>query len=142
MAVKKTFEFFFAPLLKKFFQDMGRDPNNLEMILIRQKAGQQLKDSQKIIQFPQKRSFAEEIEAMKKSGDLADVNNLKKNDNVLRREMFRDSNLNKDKSIMGQIDERMNNINKASKGKIRVNGTESMIINGYLKLSNWAQRTR
>jgi recombination DNA repair RAD52 pathway protein len=115
MAVKKTLQFFLQPLLKKFFQDMGRDPNNLEMILIRQKAGQQLKDSEKIIQFPQKRSFAEEIEAMKKSGDLADVNNLKKNDNVLRREMFRDSNLNKDKSIMGQIDERMNNINKASK---------------------------
>mgnify|MGYP003147209989 FL=1 len=115
MAAKNTLQFFLGPLLKKFFQDMGRDPNNLEMILIKQKAGQQLKDSQKIIQFPQKRSFAEEIEAMKKSGDLADVNNLKKNDNVLRREMFRDSNLNKDKSIMGQIDERMNNINKASK---------------------------
>ena len=54
MAVKpivKTFEYFLQPLLKKFFQDMGRDPNNLEMILIRQKAGQQLKDSEKIIQF-------------------------------------------------------------------------------------------
>ena len=45
MAVKKTFEFFFGPLLKKFFQDMGRNPNNLEMILLRQKAGQLLKDS-------------------------------------------------------------------------------------------------
>ena len=33
-------------------------------------------------------------------------------------------------------------INKASKGKIKVNGTESMIINGYLKLSNCAQRTK
>jgi hypothetical protein len=66
MAVKKTFEFFFAPLLKKFFQDMGRDPNNLEMIILRQKAGQLLKDSNKVIQFPQKRSFAEEIEANEK----------------------------------------------------------------------------
>ena len=45
MAVKKTFEFFFTPLLKKFFQDMGRDPNNLEMLLIRQQAGKLLKDS-------------------------------------------------------------------------------------------------
>ena len=48
---KKTFEFFFGPLLKKFFQDMGRDPNNLEMLLIRQKAGQLLKDSNKVINF-------------------------------------------------------------------------------------------
>ena len=54
MAVKpiiKTLEYFLQPLLKKFFQDMGREPNNLEMILIKQKAGQQLKDSEKIIQF-------------------------------------------------------------------------------------------
>ena len=48
-----------------------------------------------IVQFPQKRSFAEEIDAMKKSGDIVDSNNLKKNDNVLTREMFQDSNLNK-----------------------------------------------
>jgi hypothetical protein len=95
MAVKKTFEFFFGPLLKKFFQDMGRDPNNLEMILLKQKAGQLFKDSNKVIPFKQKRSFAEEIDAMKKSGDLVDPNNLKKNDNVLTREMFQDSNLNK-----------------------------------------------
>ena len=50
---KKTLEFFFGPLLKKFFQDMGRDPNNLEMILLRQKAGQLLKDSNKVIPFKQ-----------------------------------------------------------------------------------------
>ena len=29
-----------------------------------------------------------------------------------------------------------------SEGNIKVNGTESMIINGYLKLSNCAQRTK
>jgi hypothetical protein len=92
---KKTFEFFFGPLLKKFFQDMGRDPNNLEMILLRQKAGQQLKDSTKVIEFPQKESFMKQVEAMKRSGDIVDPNNLKKNDNVLTREMFQDSNLNK-----------------------------------------------
>ena len=62
MAAKNTLQFFLGPLLKKFFQDMGRDPNNLEMLLIRQKAGQLLKDSNKVIQFPQKRSFAEEID--------------------------------------------------------------------------------
>ena len=48
-----------------------------------------------VVEFPQKRSFKEEIDAMKKSGDIVDPNNLKKNDNVLTREMFQDSNLNK-----------------------------------------------
>ncbi len=113
MAVKpivKTFEYFLQPLLKKFFQDMGRDPNNLEMILIRQKAGQQLKDSEKIIQFPQKRSFAEEIEAMKKSGDIVDKDNIIISDKITNREMFKNSNLNKP-TIEGQM-EKINNANK------------------------------
>ena len=95
MAVKKTFEFFFGPLLKKFFQDMGRDPNNLEMILLRQKAGQQLKDSTKVIPFKQKRSFAQEIDAMKKSGDLVDEDNIIISDKITDRDMFKNSNLNK-----------------------------------------------
>ena len=103
MAAKNTLQFFLGPLLKKFFQDMGRDPNNLEMLLIRQKAGQLLKDSNKVINFPQKKSFMEQVEAMKKSGDIADPNNLKKNDNVLTREMFQDSNLNKP-TIEGQME--------------------------------------
>jgi hypothetical protein len=103
MAVKKTFEFFFAPLLKKFFQDMGRDPNNLEMILLRQKAGQQLKDSTKVIPFKQKRSFAEEIDAMKKSGDLVDEDNIIISDKITDREMFKNSNLNKP-TIEGQME--------------------------------------
>ena len=45
-----------------------------------------------IIPFKQKRSFAEEIEAMKKSGDLADPNNLKKSQKVTDREMFKEAN--------------------------------------------------
>jgi hypothetical protein len=56
-----------------------------------------------VIEFPQKRSFAEEIEDMKKSGDIVDPNNLKKNDKVLTREIFRDSNLNKP-TIEGQME--------------------------------------
>ena len=104
MAVKKTFDFFLQPLLKKFFQDMGRDPNNLEMILIRQKAGQLLKDSNKVIQFPQKESFMQQVERMKKSGDIVNLNNLKKNDNVLTREMFQNSNLNKAKPTIEEFD--------------------------------------
>ena len=53
------------------------------------------KASGTILPFKQKRSFAEEIDAMKKSGDIVDPANLKKNDNVLTREMFQNSNLNK-----------------------------------------------
>jgi len=74
MAANKTLQFFLGPLLKKFFQDMGRDPNNLEMLLIRQKAGQLLKDSNKVIQFPQKESFMQQVERMKKSGDIVNPN--------------------------------------------------------------------
>ena len=48
-----------------------------------------------VVDFPQPRTFKQEIDAMKKSGDIVDPNNLKKNDNVLTREMFQDSNLNK-----------------------------------------------
>ena len=103
MAVKKTFEFFFAPLLKKFFQDMGRDPNNLEMILLRQKAGQQLKDSSKIINFPQKRSFAQEIDDMKKSGDIVDVEDINISEKITNRDMFNNSFLNKP-TIEGQME--------------------------------------
>ena len=47
-----------------------------------------------VIEFPQKRTFKEEIEAMKKSGDIVDPNNLKKNDKVLQRDLFNNSNLN------------------------------------------------
>jgi hypothetical protein len=103
MAAKKTFEFFFGSLLKKFFQDMGRDPNNLEMIILKQKAGQLLKDSNKVINFPQKRSFAEEIELMKKSGDLVDKDNIIISDKITDRDMFNNSFLNKP-TIEGQME--------------------------------------
>ena len=46
----------------------------------------------KLIPFPQKRNFAEEIEAMKKSGDLVDPDNLKKSQKVTDREMFKEAN--------------------------------------------------
>ena len=48
-------------------------------------------------------SFKDKIEAMKKSGDIVDPNNLKKNDKVLQRELFKDSNLNKP-TIEGQME--------------------------------------
>ena len=118
MAVKpivKTFEYFLDRLLKGFKKDQGREPNNLEMILIRQEAGGKARDANKVIQFPYKKSFGEEIDDLIKSGDVKIGEVTKKNDNVIRREMFQNSNLNKDKSIIGQINERMDNINNASK---------------------------
>ena len=68
-----------------------------------------------VVPFKQKRSFAEEIDDMKKSGDIVDVDDIKISEKITNREMFKNSNLNKDNSIMGQINERMDNINKASK---------------------------
>jgi len=56
-----------------------------------------------VVQFPQKTSFKEQVEAMKKSGDIVDPNNLKKNDNVLKREMFQNSNLNKVDTVTDTI---------------------------------------
>ena len=57
----------------------------------------------KVIEFPQKTSFKEQVEAMKKSGDIVDPNNLKKNDKVLQRDMFNNSNLNKTDTVTDTI---------------------------------------
>ena len=71
-----------------------------------------------VVQFPQKTSFKEQIEAMKKSGDIVDPKNLKKNDNVLKRKMFEDSNLNKtDAEIKAKFDKQ----NKDSVNNIKNN---------------------
>ncbi len=45
-----------------------------------------------IIQFPQKRSFKEEIEAMKKSGDIVDEKDMVISDKITEREMFKQAN--------------------------------------------------
>jgi len=67
------------------------------------------KASGTILPFKQKRSFAEEIEAMKKSGDIVDVDDIKISEKITDREMFKNSNLNKP-TIEGQMDK----INAAS----------------------------
>ena len=56
-----------------------------------------------VVKFPQKRSFKEEIEAMKKSGDLVDEDNIIISDKITDREMFKNSNLNKP-TIEGQME--------------------------------------
>ena len=56
-----------------------------------------------VIPFKQKRSFAEEIDAMKKSGDLVDEDNMVISEKITDREMFKNSNLNKP-TIEGQME--------------------------------------
>ena len=68
-----------------------------------------------VVEFPQKTSFKEQIEAMKKSGDIVDPNNLKKNDKVLQRDLFKDSNLNKEGTIMDRITTASNRIKEIQK---------------------------
>ena len=68
-----------------------------------------------VVEFPQKRSFKEEIDSMKKSGDIVDPNNLKKNDKVTQREMFKNSNLNKEETIMDRINNANNRITEIKK---------------------------
>jgi hypothetical protein len=71
MAVaKKGFEFFLNRLLKGFRSVEKREPNNLEMILIRQEAGNKAKDAAKVIEVDFGKPFNKEIEAMIKSGDV------------------------------------------------------------------------
>ena len=57
-------------------------------------------------------SFKDKIEAMKKSGDIVGPDNLKKNDKVLTREMFKNSNLNKEPISEKFIDYTIQDINK------------------------------
>jgi hypothetical protein len=99
----KLFEYFFDRLLKGFRKDQGRDPENLEMILIRQEAGNKAKEADKVIEVQFGKSFGEEVDDLIKSGDVKIGEVTKKNDNVLQREMFQNSNLNKP-TIEGQME--------------------------------------
>jgi len=65
-----------------------------------------------VVEFPQKRTFKEEIEAMKKSGDLVDEDNMVISDKITNREMFKNSNLNKEPISERFIDYTIQNINK------------------------------
>ncbi len=75
MAVaKKTFEFFFNRLVKGFIKDQKRQPNNLEMILIKQEAGQKAIDANKVIEvnFDPKNTWKDKkgITSLMESGDV------------------------------------------------------------------------
>ncbi len=99
----KLFEYFFDRLLKGFRKDQGREPENLEMILIRQEAGNKAKEADKVVEVQFGKPFGEEVNKLIESGDVKIGEVTKKNDNVLRREMFQNSNLNKP-TIEGQME--------------------------------------
>ena len=69
----------------------------------------QEKVSGAILPFKQKRSFAEEIDTMKKSGDIVDEDQMIISDKITERDMFKNSFLNKP-TVEGQMEK----INKAS----------------------------
>jgi len=62
-----------------------------------------------VVEFPQKRSFKEEIDSMKQSGDLVDEKDMVISDKITDREMFKNSKLNKP-TVEGQMEK----INRAS----------------------------
>jgi hypothetical protein len=62
-----------------------------------------------VVEFPQKRSFKEQIDAMRKSGDIVDADDVKISEKITDREMFKNSKLNKP-TVEGQMEK----INKAS----------------------------
>ena len=56
-----------------------------------------------VVEFPQKTSFKEQIDAMRKSGDIVDADDIKISEKITDREMFKNSNLNKP-TIEGQME--------------------------------------
>jgi hypothetical protein len=65
-----------------------------------------------VVDFPQKRSFKEEIDAMRKSGDIVDEKDMVISDKITDREMFKNSNLNKEPISEKFIDYTIQDINK------------------------------
>ncbi len=107
----KLFEYYFDRLLRGFRKDQGREPENLEMILIRQEAGNKAKEADKVVEVQFGKPFGEEVNKLIESGDVKIGEVTKKNDNVLRREMFQNSNLNKP-TIEGQMEKITNASNR------------------------------
>jgi len=103
MAKKQTFQFFFNQLVKGYRSIMGKDPEGLDLIKIKQEANQKLIDQDKVIEVQFGKPFSEEVNKLIESGDVKIGEVTKKNDNVLQREMFQNSNLNKP-TIEGQME--------------------------------------
>jgi len=64
MAKKQAFEFFFNQLVKGYRSIMGKDPEGLDLIKIKQEARQKLIDQDKVIEVQFGKPFSEEISIM------------------------------------------------------------------------------
>ena len=84
-----------ARLTRGYVKETGRVPTGIDKLRIKMEAAEQLRQANKVIQFPQKRSFKQEIEAMINDGTIKMGQVDKMNDNVRTRQMFQKSNLNK-----------------------------------------------
>ena len=59
-----------ARLTRGYVKATGKQPVGLDKLKIKMEAAEKLRQADKIIQFPQPRSFKEEIDTMVKSGDI------------------------------------------------------------------------
>ena len=73
MAKKQAFEFFFNQLVKGYRSIMGKDPEGLDLIKIKQEARQKLIDQDKVIEVQFGKSFGEEVnDCLLYTSDAAD----------------------------------------------------------------------
>ena len=70
MVKKETFEFFLDRLIKGYRSYTGKEPEGLDLIKVKQEARQKFIEQNKVIEFPQRRSFKQEIDNMIKKGEI------------------------------------------------------------------------
>ena len=70
MSKKATFEFFFNRLVNGYKSVMGKNPEGLDLIKIKQEATQKVTDANKVIPFPYKKSFGQEVDEMIAKGEV------------------------------------------------------------------------
>jgi hypothetical protein len=88
-----------ARLTRGYIKETGRQPVGLDKLRIKMEAAEKLRQMNKVIQFPQQRSFKQEIESMINDGTIKMGGVTKQSDKVRTRNMFKDSNLNKPKAL-------------------------------------------
>ena len=105
-----------ARLTRGYIKETGRQPVGLDKLRIKMEAAEKLRQMNKVIQFPQQRSFKQEIESMINDGTIKMGGVTKQSDKVRTRNMFKDSNLNKTEA---QIKAEIEANNKKSLASIR-----------------------
>ena len=88
-----------ARLTRGYIKETGRQPVGLDKLRIKMEAAEKLRQMNKIIQFPQQRSFKQEVDDMIKDGTIKMGGVTKQSDKVKTRQMFKDSNLNKPRAV-------------------------------------------